>query len=108
MCLFIYVYIYVFAVFSYLILLNKNVFVFVCIYIYGRNKQSVRWADPNAFWPGREDHVRLLLPVMTRSPAMVLFQHIEHSATPSPGSWPINHLGYSTSGDIEACKIYTL
>ncbi|KAA0713052.1 hypothetical protein E1301_Tti016459 [Triplophysa tibetana] len=72
------------------------------------NKLSVRWADPNAFWPGREDHVRLLLPVMTRSPAMVLFQHIERSAAPSPGNWPINHLGYSTSGDIEACKIYTL
>lgn len=81
-------------------------YLFVCIY--GRNKQTVRWADPNAFWPGREDRVRLFLPVMTRSPAKVLFQRIKHSAAPSPGHWPINHLGYSTSGDIEARKIYTL
>nr|XP_055069706.1 EF-hand calcium-binding domain-containing protein 12 [Misgurnus anguillicaudatus] len=72
------------------------------------NKKSIRWADPNAFWPGREDHVRLYLPLMPRSPASVLFRCIEHSAAPSPGNWPINHLGYSTSGDIEACKKYTL
>ncbi|KAK9973487.1 hypothetical protein ABG768_024214 [Culter alburnus] len=71
-------------------------------------KQSIRWADPNAFWPGKEDHVRLFLPVMTSSPAMVLFQHIERTVAPSPGHWPVNHLGYSTSGDIEARKIYTL
>ncbi|XP_050968417.1 EF-hand calcium-binding domain-containing protein 12 [Labeo rohita] len=71
-------------------------------------KQSVCWADPNAFWPGREDHVRLFLPVMTSSAAMVLFQRIERTAVPSPGHWPVNHLGYSTSGDIEACKTYTL
>ncbi|XP_067316158.1 EF-hand calcium-binding domain-containing protein 12 isoform X3 [Pseudorasbora parva] len=71
-------------------------------------KQSLRWADPNAFWPGKEDHVRLFLPVMTSSPAMVLFQRIERTVAPSPGHWPVNHLGYSTSGDIEACKMYTL
>ncbi|XP_073671389.1 EF-hand calcium-binding domain-containing protein 12 isoform X2 [Paramisgurnus dabryanus] len=72
------------------------------------NKKSIGWADPNAFWPGREDHVRLFLPLMPWSPASVLFQCIEHSSAPSSGSWPINHLGYSTSGDIEACKKYTL
>ncbi|KAK2889360.1 hypothetical protein Q8A67_014735 [Cirrhinus molitorella] len=71
-------------------------------------KQSVCWADPNAFWPGKEDHVRLFLPVMTSSPAMVLFQRIERTAVPSPGHWPVNHLGYSTSGDIDARKMYTL
>ncbi|XP_073708664.1 EF-hand calcium-binding domain-containing protein 12 [Garra rufa] len=62
----------------------------------------------NAFWPGREDHVRLFLPVITSSPAMVLFRRVEHTAVPSPGHWPVNHLGYSTSGDIEARKVYTL
>ncbi|KAK7144962.1 hypothetical protein R3I94_011143 [Phoxinus phoxinus] len=71
-------------------------------------KQSIRWADPNAFWPGKEDHVRLFLPVVTNSPAMVLFQRIERTVAPSPGHWPVNHLGYSTSGDIEARKMYTL
>lgn len=71
-------------------------------------KRSIRWADPNAFWPGKEDHVRLFLPVVTNSPAMVLFQRIERTVAPSPGNWPINHLGYSTSGDIEARKMYTL
>ncbi|KTG37791.1 hypothetical protein cypCar_00006820 [Cyprinus carpio] len=71
-------------------------------------KQPVCWADPNAFWPGREDHVRLFLPVMTSSPAMALFQRIETTVLPSPGHWPVNHLGYSTSGDIEARKMYTL
>ncbi|XP_026069077.1 EF-hand calcium-binding domain-containing protein 12 [Carassius auratus] len=71
-------------------------------------KQPVCWADPNAFWPGREDHVRLFLPVKTSSPAMVLFQRIETTVLPSPGHWPVNHLGYSTSGDIEARKTYTL
>ncbi|XP_056316710.1 uncharacterized protein si:dkey-197j19.5 [Danio aesculapii] len=71
-------------------------------------KQSIGWADPNAFWPGKEDHVRLFLPVKTSSPAMVLFQRIERTVVPSPGHWPVNHLGYSTSGDIEARKIYNL
>ncbi|XP_016127595.1 EF-hand calcium-binding domain-containing protein 12 isoform X1 [Sinocyclocheilus grahami] len=71
-------------------------------------KHPVCWVDPNAFWPGREDHVRLFLPVMTSSPAMVLFQRIEHTVVPSPGHWPVNHLGYSTSGDIEAHKTYSL
>ncbi|XP_056109840.1 EF-hand calcium-binding domain-containing protein 12 [Rhinichthys klamathensis goyatoka] len=71
-------------------------------------KQSIRWADPNAFWPGKEDHVRLFLPVVTNSPAMVLFQRIDRAVAPSPGNWPVNHLGYSTSGDIEARKMYTL
>nr|XP_005166153.2 uncharacterized protein si:dkey-197j19.5 isoform X2 [Danio rerio] len=73
-----------------------------------KKKQSTGWADSNAFWPGKEDHVRLFLPVKTSSPAMVLFQHIERTAVPSPGHWPVNHLGYSTSGDIEARKMYSL
>jgi len=73
-----------------------------------RKKQSIRWADPNAFWPGKEDHVRLFLPVVTNSPAKVLFQRIERTVAPSPGNWPVNHLGYSTSGDIEARKMYSL
>lgn len=73
-----------------------------------KKKQSTGWADSNAFWPGKEDHVRLFLPVKTSSPAMVLFQRIERTAVPSPGHWPVNHLGYSTSGDIEARKMYSL
>ncbi len=86
--------------------LNNNVLFWLCLYMCCR--KPVCWADPNAFWPGREDHVRLFLPVMTRSPAMVLFQRIEHTVVPSPGHWPVNHLGYSTSGDIEAHKTYSL
>ncbi|XP_043098492.1 uncharacterized protein si:dkey-197j19.5 [Puntigrus tetrazona] len=73
-----------------------------------KEMKPVCWTDSNPFWPGKEDHVRLFLPVMTSSPATVLFQRIKHTVAPSPGHWPVNHLGYSTSGDIESRKIYSL
>ncbi|XP_010879882.1 uncharacterized protein si:dkey-197j19.5 isoform X2 [Esox lucius] len=69
---------------------------------------SSRRADPNAFWPGQDNHVRLYLPRMGLSPEGVLFEHIVHSPAPSPCTWPINNRGYSTSGDIEGHKTYIL
>ncbi|XP_067099287.1 EF-hand calcium-binding domain-containing protein 12 [Osmerus mordax] len=74
-----------------------------------RNKEpSYRRANPNAFWPGQDDHVRLYLPQVGISPQEVLFQHIVRSPAPSRGNWPINSQGYSTSGDIDGHKAYTL
>ncbi|XP_055771324.1 EF-hand calcium-binding domain-containing protein 12 [Salvelinus fontinalis] len=69
---------------------------------------SSRRADPNAFWTGQDNHVRLYLPRVGLSPEGVLFEHIIRSPAPSPGSWPVNDRGYSTSGDIDGHKAYTL
>eukprot|EP00063_Salmo_salar_P013459 XP_013988294.1 PREDICTED: EF-hand calcium-binding domain-containing protein 12 isoform X2 [Salmo salar] len=69
---------------------------------------SSRRADPNAFWTGKDNHVRLYLPRVGLSPEGVLFEHIIRSPAPSPGSWPVNDRGYSTSGDIDGHKAYTL
>uniref|UniRef100_A0A4W5QR41 EF-hand calcium-binding domain-containing protein 12 n=1 Tax=Hucho hucho TaxID=62062 RepID=A0A4W5QR41_9TELE len=72
------------------------------------SEPSSRRADPNAFWPGQDNHVRLYLPRVGLSPEGVLFEHIIRSPAPSPGSWPVNDRGYSTSGDIDGHKAYTL
>ncbi|XP_024293671.1 uncharacterized protein si:dkey-197j19.5 isoform X2 [Oncorhynchus tshawytscha] len=69
---------------------------------------SSRRADPNAFWTGQDNHVRLYLPRVGLSPEGVLFEHIIRSPAPSPGSWPVNDKGYFTSGDIDGHKAYTL
>ncbi|XP_036806270.1 EF-hand calcium-binding domain-containing protein 12 isoform X3 [Oncorhynchus mykiss] len=69
---------------------------------------SSRRADPNAFWTGQDNHVRLYLPRVGLSPEGVLFEHIIRSPAPSPGSWPVNDRGYFTSGDIDGHKAYTL
>ncbi|XP_030632927.1 EF-hand calcium-binding domain-containing protein 12 [Chanos chanos] len=73
-----------------------------------RRQVWTRRADPNAFWPGREEHVRLYLPQVGFSPGGVLFQCIQHTPAPSPGNWPVSPQGYSTSGDIDGHKVYTL
>ncbi|KAJ7999182.1 hypothetical protein DPEC_G00212750 [Dallia pectoralis] len=65
-------------------------------------------ADPNAFWPGQDNHVRLYLPRIGLPPEGVLFEHIVHCPAPSTGTWPINNKGYFTSGDIEGHKTYIL
>ncbi|KAL0978343.1 hypothetical protein UPYG_G00169300 [Umbra pygmaea] len=65
-------------------------------------------ADPNAFWPGKENHVRLYLPRVGLPPEGVLFEHIVRTPVLSPGHWPINDKGYSTSGDIDGQKTYIL
>ncbi|XP_041745152.2 EF-hand calcium-binding domain-containing protein 12-like [Coregonus clupeaformis] len=72
-----------------------------------REPSSCR-ADPNAFWPGQDNHVRLYLPRVGLSPEGVLFEHIIRSPAPSPGNWPVSDRGYSTSGDIDGHKAYTL
>ncbi|XP_064822301.1 EF-hand calcium-binding domain-containing protein 12 isoform X2 [Oncorhynchus masou masou] len=69
---------------------------------------SSRRADPNAFWTGQDNHLRLYLPRVGLSPEGVLFEHIIRSPAPSPGSWPVNDRGYFTSGDIDGHKAYTL
>lgn len=71
-------------------------------------KPSCRRADPNAFWPGQDNHVRLYLPRAEITPEGVLFEHIVRSPAPSPGNWPVNDRGYSTSGDIDGHKAYIL
>ncbi|KAL6457959.1 hypothetical protein MHYP_G00331890 [Metynnis hypsauchen] len=73
-----------------------------------RRQPLTRCADPNAFWPGHDGHVRLYQPVMSNHPESVLFQLIVHTPAPSPGHWPVNQAGYFTSGDISAHKTYIL
>ncbi|TRY55005.1 hypothetical protein DNTS_020746, partial [Danionella cerebrum] len=53
-----------------------------------KNRWAFRWADPNAFWPGKEDNVRLYLPMVERSTAMALFQRIDCTPAPGVGHWP--------------------
>ncbi|XP_035379854.1 uncharacterized protein si:dkey-197j19.5 [Electrophorus electricus] len=73
-----------------------------------KRQPLTRRATTCAFWPGHDGHVRVYEPVMSRRPEGVLFYHVEHPPDPSPGHWPVNQAGYSTSGDINGCRIYTL
>ncbi|XP_022531481.2 EF-hand calcium-binding domain-containing protein 12 isoform X2 [Astyanax mexicanus] len=73
-----------------------------------RRQPLSRWADPNAFWPSHDSHVRLCLPVKSNRPENVLFQLIEHTPPSCPGHWPVNQAGYFTSGDITKNKSYIL
>ncbi|KAL2091017.1 hypothetical protein ACEWY4_013280 [Coilia grayii] len=71
-------------------------------------KTSTRRADPNAFWPGQDDHIRLYQSQVGIPPESCLFEHVTREPAPSVGAWPVNDRGYSTSGDIEGHKAYTL
>ncbi|XP_066520142.1 uncharacterized protein si:dkey-197j19.5 [Hoplias malabaricus] len=74
-----------------------------------RRRQALsQRADPNAFWPGHNDHVHLYQPVISYRPESVIFHRVKHTPAPSPGHWPVNQAGYFTSGDINAHKRYTL
>ncbi|KAK6321339.1 hypothetical protein J4Q44_G00083150 [Coregonus suidteri] len=60
---------------------------------------SSRRANPNSFWPGQDNHVRLYLPRVGLSPEGVLFEHIVHSPAPAPAT------GLSTTGATPPLKI---
>ncbi|XP_072539178.1 EF-hand calcium-binding domain-containing protein 12 isoform X2 [Salminus brasiliensis] len=73
-----------------------------------KRQPFTRHADPNAFWPGHDSHVRFYQPERSNRPENVLFHLIKHNPATSPGHWPVNQAGYFTSGDINKNKTYCL
>ncbi|XP_063072781.1 EF-hand calcium-binding domain-containing protein 12 [Engraulis encrasicolus] len=71
-------------------------------------QMSTRRADPNAFWPGQDDHIRLYQPEVGIPPETCLFECVSREPAPAVGSWPLNDKGYYTSGDIDGRKAYAL